>query len=696
MLAIDWASFGFLYNLDLPVLVPHLVAMEECRGALLAEMLPPRWLDPAEEQSSDPRAGLARNWITQRFAPGSEPALVTDILTIHRLIAEQSRIESGRAGRFRTIPVRVGRPSVGGYHFGAPAQELDLLMHEYVRFVDSATLRTLPPIIHALLAHFFLDTIHPFQDGNGRTSRLLAAAILSRRGHNLHGSYALFRHYTRGLQYHSILHRSWQRCPFDVTAFVAFGIEGFVTELRSVNTFVQMKLNRAVDQGLRDKVFRRRIGVRQSVSTKVRAEQKRSGSSLMRRAGCLSAGAMLLASTVPAAPNSGVLSAHLSTLKPIVGVTEITIVGTSGPGHRIVDTATFPDGSVHRYFLQADARGQFVDGPFILQQLGTYHDTLRDETSGVSTTLSVSGLGDFELLVDPPKANVIAGAQTKFTVVFKSIDGLAGWVRPETLQLADVRGAVGSWSIPVVKVPSGGAATATFTLLTLFDTPTGTYPIRFQGLDGSVQHQTDPVTLSVTDPPPDAMTAAFQPRAPVVGLSEVEITGVASKDVWITDLSTFPDGSTHSFQFKSNGQGAYVDGPFVLKQLGTYHDVLIDNESGGRRAITYQGVGDFKVTVERPIRTITAGQKVDFLVTFTSLAGFFGTVTPSAEILSNLAGAAATWTLPSVGVRSGVPESSRLVIDTAVMTAGTARITVRGRNGSVVRAADIVLTVAPP
>jgi Fic family protein len=136
-------------------------------------------------------------------------------------------------------------------------------MERYVDFVNGPDLLSLPPLVRALLAHFFLDTIHPFVDGNGRTSRLIAAAILCQHDYNLHGTYGLIRHfYCHELRYHTMLHQIWKRCPFEVTPFIAFGIEGFVLELKSVDTFVRMKLNRICGTELFVPVFRRRVGVR--------------------------------------------------------------------------------------------------------------------------------------------------------------------------------------------------------------------------------------------------------------------------------------------------------------------------------------------------------------------------------------------------------------------------------------------------
>ena len=289
----DWAAFDFGYELDLRSLIPHILALQEYKAAGLVRALPPYWLETPQTAggsgevgntlpwgayavgaASDPGAGAApgdaqipvvttakaRHWIRQRFVPGSAALSLSDILTLHGMVAEERGVTGPTAGQLRTDRVKVGRAEVGGVHQGAPWQSLPDLMARYIHFVDSADLRSLPAVIQALLAHFFLDTIHPFIDGNGRTSRLVAAAILSRHGYNLHGTYALigyfYRHQTR---YHAMLHAIWKRSPFAVTPFIAFGMVGFVLELKSIDTFIKMKLNRLRDPVLAASAWRRRL-----------------------------------------------------------------------------------------------------------------------------------------------------------------------------------------------------------------------------------------------------------------------------------------------------------------------------------------------------------------------------------------------------------------------------------------------------
>jgi len=256
----DWLKFEFDYRLDLQRLTPHILAVEAHRQAALTRVLPPQWREPSPAEAlAEPRdekvqsrirnAANARARVSERFGPGTPPIALADLMTMHRMVADDATGEYA-PGALRSLPVQVGRREVGGLHMGAPTNWLPRLMNEYVQFITSERLCSLHPVIHALVAHFFLVTIHPFGDGNGRVSRLLTAGILLQRGYNVHGGfYALSDYfYLNDIKYHSMLHRCWQSPPFDLTAFVAFGMEGFVMELRSISSFIKMKLCRVVDR----------------------------------------------------------------------------------------------------------------------------------------------------------------------------------------------------------------------------------------------------------------------------------------------------------------------------------------------------------------------------------------------------------------------------------------------------------------
>jgi Fic family protein len=61
----------------------------------------------------------------------------------------------------------------------SPPEALDSLLTDLCAFCSDDAL---PPLVQAAMAHAQFETIHPFNDGNGRTGRALVQVLLRRRG----------------------------------------------------------------------------------------------------------------------------------------------------------------------------------------------------------------------------------------------------------------------------------------------------------------------------------------------------------------------------------------------------------------------------------------------------------------------------------------------------------------------------------
>src|SRR6202030_1630978 len=147
-----------------------------------------------------------------------------------------------------------------------PHDQLKPMMEEFVRFMNSRRHRDQHPVGKALLAHFFLVTIHPFGDGNGRVSRLLEAGILFQSDYNVHGFYGLSNYFYKNEgRYKMVLQQCRARQPVNVTPFIAFGVEGFSSELKGINNFIKAKLNRVVYRQMMHRTFNRRISPRRKL-----------------------------------------------------------------------------------------------------------------------------------------------------------------------------------------------------------------------------------------------------------------------------------------------------------------------------------------------------------------------------------------------------------------------------------------------
>src|SRR2546426_5275048 len=104
-----------------------------------------------------------------------------DLIDIHEALLKRAS-NSQIAGRLRT-----SQNWIGGNHYnpcGAdfvppPPEEVERLLVDLCRFCNEDTL---PVLVQAAVAHAQFETIHPFDDGNGRTGRTLIHVILRRRG----------------------------------------------------------------------------------------------------------------------------------------------------------------------------------------------------------------------------------------------------------------------------------------------------------------------------------------------------------------------------------------------------------------------------------------------------------------------------------------------------------------------------------
>ena len=99
----------------------------------------------------------------------------SDIRNLHRLVTQRSAPEI--AGRYADLP-RFVRTETGRHAFPSPA-EIPALMGDFAAWLAAAP--HTPDT--AFTAHRRLVDIHPFNDGNGRTARLLMNLVLLRAGY---------------------------------------------------------------------------------------------------------------------------------------------------------------------------------------------------------------------------------------------------------------------------------------------------------------------------------------------------------------------------------------------------------------------------------------------------------------------------------------------------------------------------------
>lgn len=101
------------------------------------------------------------------------------IREMHRIMAQQPR---HTPGEWRDEPVWIGTRTdtpIGAEYVAPGHERIPSLITDLAAFAER---RDLSPLVSVAVAHAQFETIHPFSDGNGRTGRALAQAMLRHRG----------------------------------------------------------------------------------------------------------------------------------------------------------------------------------------------------------------------------------------------------------------------------------------------------------------------------------------------------------------------------------------------------------------------------------------------------------------------------------------------------------------------------------
>ncbi len=104
-----------------------------------------------------------------------------DLAAIHRVLLERAP-NRAITGHFRDKQNWIGGNDYnpcGADFVPPPPEEVPTLINDLCNFGNKDEL---PPLVQSAIAHAQFETIHPFEDGNGRVGRALVQVLLRRRG----------------------------------------------------------------------------------------------------------------------------------------------------------------------------------------------------------------------------------------------------------------------------------------------------------------------------------------------------------------------------------------------------------------------------------------------------------------------------------------------------------------------------------
>ncbi len=174
-----------------------------------------------------------------------DPVTEGMIREIHRRLVTGVRGGKADPGNYRRIQNYVANSATGEVIYTPPsAVEVPIMMSEMVQWLNSDL--DIHPVLVSGIAQFQLVHIHPFLDGNGRTSRLLSTLCLYKAGYDFKRLFTISEYYDRDRSdfYKSI--QSVRENGMDMTGWLDYFVTGLETQMVEVKKRGEQVIRRDV------------------------------------------------------------------------------------------------------------------------------------------------------------------------------------------------------------------------------------------------------------------------------------------------------------------------------------------------------------------------------------------------------------------------------------------------------------------
>ena len=155
------------------------------------------------------------------------------IKEIHKELVKGVRGGSAKPGMYRDIQNYVGNAVTKEIIYMPPKPEkVPALMKDFVKWINEES--DIHPVIKSGIIQFQFVHIHPFVDGNGRTSRLLCAFYLYRSDYDFKKLFSISEYYDKDRKNFYDAIQSVRDKNMDMTGWLEYFVKGFLFQMNSV------------------------------------------------------------------------------------------------------------------------------------------------------------------------------------------------------------------------------------------------------------------------------------------------------------------------------------------------------------------------------------------------------------------------------------------------------------------------------
>ena len=174
----------------------------------------------------------AFDFVTEYLDSGG-PVTEGLIREIHKRLVKGVRGDKAEPGSYRKVQNYVVSSKTKQVVYTPPTPlEVPALMSELASWLGVE--QAVNPVLVAGIAQFQLVHIHPFVDGNGRTSRLLSTLVLYKTGYDFKRLFTVSEYYDRDRQAFYKAIQGVREQGMDLTGWLEFFTTGLATQMREV------------------------------------------------------------------------------------------------------------------------------------------------------------------------------------------------------------------------------------------------------------------------------------------------------------------------------------------------------------------------------------------------------------------------------------------------------------------------------
>ena len=253
----DQARQHYLVN----SLMEEAIRSSQLEGATTSRRVAKELLQSGRPPANRSERMIVNNYHASQYMRDSLGDRLTpkNILAMQRILTEGTLDNPDAAGRLQTTDddrVAVFDRTTGELiHQPPPAEQLPERLQQMCDFANQSEGDTsfIHPVIRSILLHFWLAYDHPFEDGNGRTARLLFYWSMRKHGYWLTEYLSISRILRQGPTKYTRSFLLTETDDLDATYFILYQLEVMQRAIHELHGYLKRKVNeiRKVEQALR-------------------------------------------------------------------------------------------------------------------------------------------------------------------------------------------------------------------------------------------------------------------------------------------------------------------------------------------------------------------------------------------------------------------------------------------------------------